>query len=183
LKLIQIVFPTELDYLHRHGQAASAEAVNQLCVVFVRYKLVGGGLNHLLANKGTTAAFDEVEVGVDLVGVVDGETEDEEGDAEEEDFILCALGGRDANDVNELAGGEECAKLGDDEGGGGAGAGAGVEDHASLDELHGLVRGESLEVVPGEGDGTNRERMGHGAQVKGVRGVKDKVRGGVVVCG
>ena len=187
LKPIQIVLPAELDHLHRHGQPASAEAVHELGVVDDHDELVGGGLDHLLAEEGAAAAFDEVEVGVDLVGAVDGEieagivVEDGEGDAERAGLLLRALGGRDPDDVSELAGGEECAELGDDEGGGGAGAEA--EDHAALDGLHGLVGSESLEVVLGEGDGADRERMGYGAQVKGVRGAQDKAGGGVVVCG
>lgn len=153
----QVVVPAELDHLHRHGEAGAAEAGDELGVVDDDDELVGGGLDHLLAEEGAAAALDEVEVGVDLVGAVDGEVdvgvgvEGGEGDAEGGGLLLGALGGGDADDVGEGAGFEEGAELVDDEGGGGAGAEA--EDHAAVDVLDGLVGGELLEVVLGEDGG------------------------------
>lgn len=97
-------------------------------------------------------------------------------------MLLCALGGGDADDVSEFAGGEELAELGDDEGCGGSGAEA--EDHAALDGLDGLVCSESLEVVLGEGDGADGgEAVRTGAQFKRGRSAQDKARGGGVVHG
>lgn len=77
------------------------------------------------------------------------------------------------------------AKLGNDEGGSGAGAEA--ENHAGLDIIHGLVCGELLEVVLGEGwsgEGFDGEGfMGVSTLVKEFRGAQDKGSGGVVVEG
>ena len=187
LEAIQIVLPAELNHLHRHGEAAATEAVHELRVVDDDNELIGSGLHHLLAEEGTAAAFDKIEVGIDLVGAVDGEieagivVEDREGDAEGAGLLLRALGGGDADDVGELAGGEERAELGDDEGGGGAGAEA--KDHAALDGLDCLVGCESLEVVLGEGNGADGETMRTCAQFKRGRVAQDKARGGGVVHG
>lgn len=70
-------------------------------------------------------------------------------------------GGGDSDDVGELPLAEKLTDSGDGVFGGGAGAEA--EDHAGLDVVDGLVGGESLEVVLGEGDGTDGFGSGGGA--------------------
>lgn len=97
-----------------------------------------------------------------------------ERDAEREGLLFGALGSGNADDVRELAGFEEVAELGDDKGGGGAGAEA--ENHAAFDVVYGLISGELLEVVLGEGrcrEGSDREK-GAGAGGKGGGGAEGK---------
>lgn len=74
--------------------------------------------------------------------------EDREGNTQLASLLLGALRGGDSDDVGQLAGAEQLAELGDDEGSGGAGAEA--EDHAALDVVHGFVCGELFEVVLGQ---------------------------------
>ena len=99
--------------------------------------------------------------------------EDGERDAEREGLLLGPLGGGNADDVSELAGLQEVAELGDDEGGGGAGAEA--EDHAALDIVDGLICSELLEVVLGEDGGREgfdgeREAAAEGKGGEGAEG-------------
>lgn len=169
----EVVVPAELHDLDGHGEAAPAQAGDELRLVRDDDEAGGCGLDHLLAEEGAAAALDEVEGGVDLVGPVDGEVEagvlveGGEGDAEGGGLLEGALRGRDADDVAELAGGEEVADLGDDEGSGGAGAEA--EDHAAADVVDGLVGCEFFEIVLGEGGGGEGSDGGAGVKVKARR--------------
>ena len=87
----------------------------------------------------------------DLVGAVDGEVdvrvvvERGERDAERLRLLEGALGGGHADDLLELAGGEERADLGDGEGG--RGARPEPQHHPALHRLHRAHRRQALEVV------------------------------------
>lgn len=117
----------------------------------------------------------------DLIGAIDGEidvgvvVEGGEGDAERLGLLEGALGGGDADDVGELTGGEEGTDLGDDEGGGGAGAEA--EDHAAAHVLHGLLRGELLEVVLRESGGHGLRKDPRGCGGAGAAGAERRREG------
>ena len=99
----------------------------------------------------------KAEQGIDLIGAVDREIdprvgiESGERDPQGQSLLIGALGRRHADDVAELARGEEGPDLGDHEGGGGAGPEA--EDHAAADVLDGPDGGKLFEVVLGEGGG------------------------------
>lgn len=100
-------------------------------------ELIGADLNHFLAKEGTAAALDKVEVGVDLVGTIDGNVElgmrveGDEGDVEALGLLLGPDGGGDADDVLELTGLEELADALDGEVG--STSRAQSDDHAGLD--------------------------------------------------
>ena len=118
-------------------------------------ELVGADLDHLLAEESAAAALDKVEVGVDLVGTIDGDielgvrVEGDEGDVEALGLLLGPDGGGDADDVLELAGLEELADALDGVVGGAAGAES--DDHAGLDVVvDGLVAHHLLELVLGK---------------------------------
>ena len=118
-------------------------------------ELVGADLDHLLAEEGATAALDKVEVGIDLVGTVDGYVElgmgveGDEGDVEALGLLLGPYGGGDADDVLELARLEQFADPLDGEVG--STARAQSDDHARLDVIvDGLVAHHLLELVLGK---------------------------------
>ena len=99
-------------------------------------------------HRGTEATRQE---GGHLVGAVDGEVDDRvvvergERDPERQGLLVGALGGGHADDLGELAVGEERADLGDGEGGRGARPEA--QHHPSLHLLDRAHRREALEVV------------------------------------
>ena len=137
-------------------------------------ELVGADLNHLLTEESAAATLDKVEVGVDLVGTIDGDielgvrVEGDEGDVEALGLLLGPDGGGDANDVLELAGLEELADALDGVVGGTAGAKS--DDHAGLDVVvDGLVAHHLLELVLGKLLG-HVESSGGGGVVASDRG-------------
>mmetsp|Transcript_21149 Transcript_21149/g.60663 ORF Transcript_21149/g.60663 Transcript_21149/m.60663 type:complete len:275 (+) Transcript_21149:2000-2824(+) len=140
--------------LHGDGEAG-AKAVGQLRLVNNNNELVGADLDHLLAEEGAAAALDKVEVGVDLVGTVDGDVElgmgveGDEGDVEALGLLLGPDGGGDADDVLELARLEQFADPLNGEVGSTASTQA--DDHAGLDIIvDGLVAHHLLELVLGK---------------------------------
>ena len=76
---LQVELPAELHDLHGHRVLGAPEARDQLGLVDDADKLVRDELDHLLAQEGASAALDEVELRVDLVGAVDGEVEARDG--------------------------------------------------------------------------------------------------------
>lgn len=68
---LQRVLVAELHNLHRHGQLAAAEAINQLGVINDAHKLLGRHLYHLLAQQRSAAALHHIKLGVDLIRTVD----------------------------------------------------------------------------------------------------------------
>ncbi|GAB2287418.1 hypothetical protein Dimus_021795 [Dionaea muscipula] len=162
----QVVLPAELNHLDRHSKAAAAEPINELGLIDDDHELITGSFDHLLPEEGAATALDEVEVRVDLIGAIYCEVnagvfvEDGERDAEGCGLLSGALGGGDADDVGDLAGGEEVANAGDGEGGGGAGSEA--ENHAGFDGVDGFLGGKFLEVVLGDDGWRGRGGCGHG---------------------
>ena len=135
-------------------------------------KLIGADLDHLLAEEGATAALDKVEVGIDLVGTVDGDVElgmgveGDEGDVEALGLLLGPDGGGDADDVLELARLEQFADPLDSEVGGAARAQS--DDHARLDVIvDGLVAHHLLELVLGKLFGHVESGRGGGVVASG----------------
>ncbi len=135
-------------------------------------ELVGADLDHLLAEEGATAALDKVEVGIDLVGTVDGDVElgmgveGDEGDVEALGLLLGPDGGGDADDVLELARLEQLAHPLDSEVGGAARAQS--DDHARLDVIvDGLVAHHLLELVLGKLFGHVESGRGGGVVASG----------------
>ena len=156
-------------------------ALAQLGLVDDDDELLGHHLDHLLAEESAAAALDEGEVGVDLVGTVDGDVEDgllvegAEGDVERLRLLASALGGGDGDDVLQLAGLELLAEAFDGEVGGGSRAEA--DDHAGLDVVvDRLVADELLELILGGRHGAGRE--GGGAGGLGGAGLVDAGNGG-----
>ncbi|KAF7805198.1 serine/threonine-protein kinase Nek2-like [Senna tora] len=184
----QIILPTKLNHFNWHCQSASSETCHQFGVVNNHDEFLRRSLHHFLSQQSSAAAFDQIEVRVNLVCAVDGQietrivVEDGEGDTKRPCLLFGALRGGDSDNVLQFTGLEELAELGYDKGGGGAGAEA--EDHAAADVLDGFVGGDLLEVVlceDGSGEGFDGEGGWCGAEFDEFGGVEDKVGGGIVV--
>mmetsp|Transcript_114069 Transcript_114069/g.368951 ORF Transcript_114069/g.368951 Transcript_114069/m.368951 type:complete len:303 (+) Transcript_114069:90-998(+) len=101
------VLVTEWNDLHRDGETG-AQAIAQLGLVHDYDEFLRTELNNLLAEKGTTATLDEVQLRVHLISTVDGYikvgvgVQSRQRDAQALGLLFGADGCRDGNDILQL---------------------------------------------------------------------------------
>mmetsp|Transcript_33264 Transcript_33264/g.95716 ORF Transcript_33264/g.95716 Transcript_33264/m.95716 type:complete len:321 (+) Transcript_33264:121-1083(+) len=140
---------------HRHREAGT-EASAHLGLVHDDNELLRAHLHDLLSEQSTTAALHEVELGIHLVGAVDGHVDvgvgvqGRQGDAQGLRLLLGADGCRDGDDVLQLSTLQllahtlNCIRR--------CRACSKADDRAALDiVVHGLVADQPLQLILGRG--------------------------------
>mmetsp|Transcript_1581 Transcript_1581/g.4689 ORF Transcript_1581/g.4689 Transcript_1581/m.4689 type:complete len:348 (-) Transcript_1581:25-1068(-) len=154
LQPVEVVLPAELHNLHWHGIATATEALDQLGVIHDAHKLGGSHLYHLLAQKGATAALDNIKEGVYLVSAVNGQVQlgllaqSCQRDAAPLGLLVSALRGGHTNNVFQLSALQQVTdsvhRIGS------SGSSPKTQHHAAADILHSLPGRLLLQLILGQ---------------------------------